>query len=282
MKTFMITAGLCVVLIAAALIVGCSDEDSPAAPGDTEPVYTNVPEIPVPSSPTEVLPTNSDEFVVGMSNELPVFTPQVTQLRVMLDDGSLQWKTTNRRLTLACDDLLPENTCDQNVVDDRSYISARPHLLHKRFWRKLRQVTLDPGNSSHDYAVTVTSGTETTHETSQEFSQTMGVEVSAGAGWGPFSASVTASYEQTSTSSEVESVTMSEQTSVTETYSVQSEPDHTIVFAIWQLVDKFVMVDADTVAINESATLTHAQIPEVVPIEFPNEDVIYQSITHFD
>ena len=282
MKTFMITGGLLVALIAAALIVGCSDDDSPTAPEDTDPVYTNVPEIPVPTSPTEVMPTNSDAFIVGMSNELPVFTPQVSQFRIMLDDGSLQWNTANRRLTLACADVLPENTCDQSLADGRSYISARPHLLHKRFWRKLRQVTLEPGTSSHDYQVTVTSGTETTHESSHEFSQTMGVEVSAEAGWGPFSASVTASYEQTSTSSELESVTMSEQTSVTETYSVQSEPDHTIVFAIWQLIDQFVMVDADTVAIHESETLTHAQIPEVVPIEFPNHDVIYQSLTHFD
>jgi len=82
--------------------------------------------------------------------------------------------------------------------------------------------------------------------------------------------------------SELNSVTMSEETSVTETYSVQSDPDHAIMFAIWQLVDRFTMVDADTVAIHESETLTHVEIPQVMSIEFPNNDVIYQSITHFD
>ena len=282
MKTISIACGLLVLLLAAGLVPGCSDDDPTEPGGGSEPQLTNVPEIPVPTSPTEVLPEKSELYAVGMSNELPDFTPLVSQIRMMQDDGSLAWITVNRRLTLACADVLPENTCNPAVTTERTYITARPRLLHRRYWRKLRQVTLDAGNTSHDYQVTVTSGTSTTHEESREFSQTMGVEVSVGGGWGPFSASVTASYEQTETLGELDSVTLSEESSVTETYSVQSDPDHAIMFAIWQLVDTFTLVDADTMSIDTSETLTHVQIPAVQSIEFPNHDVIYQSITHFD
>ena len=47
-------------------------------------------------------------------------------------------------------------------------------------------------------------------------------------------------------------------------------------------MDKFCLVDADTVCMHESSVLVHATIPEVVDIVFPNEDVLYQSVTHFD
>ena len=204
-----------------------------------------------------------------------------SQVRMMLDDGSTPWIDVNRRLVLACADVLPENTGDPDVVD-RNYVTARPRLLHQRYWRKIKQVTLDPGNTTYQYEETITSGTSTSHEESREFSQTMGIEVSVGGGWGPFSASVTANFEQTETVGEVNAVTFSEETSVTQTFSVQSDPNHVIVFAIWQLVDKFCLVDADTVCIHESPALVHATIPEVADIVFPNEDVLYQSVTHFD
>jgi hypothetical protein len=110
----------------------------------------------------------------------------------------------------------------------------------------------------------------------------MGVEVSAGGSWDAFSVSVTASYEQTETESEVNAVTFSEESSFTETYTVDPDPDHTIVYAIWQLVDTFSYVDADTVLIHESPTLRHAELEAIADIEFANASVIYQSVTRFD
>jgi hypothetical protein len=187
----------------------------------------------------------------------------------------------NRRLTLACADVLPENTGDPDATD-RTYISARPRLLHARYWRKIKQVTLDPGNTTYEYEESITSGASTTHEESREFSQTMGLEVSASAGWGPFSASVTASFEQTETHGEVDSVTFSEETSVTETFTVESDPERTTVYALWQLVDKFSLVDADQVPIDESDTLVHVRIEPIASIVFPNRDVIRQSSTYFE
>lgn len=277
MKTTMSICGLLVLLLIA-LASGCGNDNS-TTPRHTGP--TSLPEVPVPDSPNDLLPPVSADHTVGMSNEIHDFTPLITEIRMMQDDGSTPWLVANRRLILACSSVLPENTGDPNAVD-RTYITARPHLLHQRYWLKIKQVTLDPGNTSYQYQETITSGTSTSHEESREFSQTMGVEVSVGGGWGPFSASVSASFEQTESRGEVDAVTFSEESSETETFTVQSEPDHTIVYAIWQLVDKFTLVDADTIAINESPTLVHARIPAIASIVFPNRDTIYQSVTRFD
>jgi len=40
-------------------------------------------------------------------------------------------------------------------------------------------------------------------------------------------------------------VTFSEERSVTDTYSVAMDPNRTMVYALWQLVDVFVIVDKD-------------------------------------
>ena len=283
MRRFLYVGGLLVLTLAVALAPGCGSDDSPTDPiNDDDPEPTNLPVIPTPSSINDLLPAVSDDLVVGLSDELPDFQPVVTELQMMQDDGSEPWIAMARRLTLACAGVLPEYTGDPGIMEDRSYVSAYPHLVHERYWRKIRQVTLDPGNTSYEYSETITSGTSTTHEESREFSQTMGIEVTVGGGWGPFSASVTASYEQTETVGEVNSVTFAEETSVTETYTVQADPTRTTVYAIWQLVDRFRMVDADTVDIDQSATLTHAHISPVGVIEFPNREVIYQSTTFFD
>jgi len=279
MKTIMLPRGLALLALVLVLIPGCSSEDAvmdPDPPGNG-----NLPPVPVPGSTSELLPATSDNIAVGLSNEIGEFTPQVQRIRVMLDDSTLVWVDMNRRLILACDDGLPENTCDAAAAN-RSYIGASPRLLHERFWRKIKQVTLDPGATNYQYEETITSGTSTSHEHSREFSQTMGIEVSVGGSWGPFSASVTASYEQTTTEAEVHTVSFSEETSVTETFSVTADPTRTTVYAIWQLVDMFTLVDADTVRIHESDTLWHAEIPEVVSITFPSQDTMYQSLTYFD
>jgi hypothetical protein len=279
MKTLMYLGGILVLVLAIHLTPGCSDDKSTEP--SPEPTPTNLPAVPVPGSVNELLPATSPDHAVGLSDEIVDFDPIVHEIRMMQDDGSTPWITVDRRLILACGDVLPKNTGDPAVTDN-TYVTARPRLLHSRYWRKIKQVTLDPGNTSYQYQETITSGTSTTHEQSREFSQTMGIEVSVGGGWGPFSASVSASFEQTETSGEVNSVTFEEQSSVTETFTVQSDPDHITVYAIWQLVDKFSLVDADTVAIDESPTLVHAHIPAVADIVFPNRDVIYQSVTHFD
>ena len=270
----------CVVSLLASLafVCACSDDETPLAPqGDNTPTG-NLPPIPVPTSPTDLLPSQSESRLVGLSNAMDDFRPMVSELCVMQDDGSEVWLPMNRRLTLVCAGVLPRNTSDPDSANGE-YVSGRPRLMHTRHWRKVKQVTLEPG-SDYSQQETVTFGTSTTHSESYEFSQTVGVEVSVGGGWGPFEASVTASFEQTTTHGEVNSVTFEEEDSITETYSVGAGSD-TRVYALWQLVDEFALVDADTTQVHESDTMVHARIPEIASILFPNRDVIYQSVTSF-
>ena len=269
-------------VLTALLAVSCG-EDSPVTTDNHNPPPEPVvlPVVPVPQTPTDPLPSRSETVDVGLSSPLRSFVPMVERMCQMKDDASMVWTTENRRLKLVCNDgVLAEAMCDPAAIE-RTYISESPRLLHQRYWKQLTYQIIEPG-ADFSRSVTVTSGSSTTNTVSQSFSQTIGVEVSASAGWGPFSVEVTASYSQTSTQEEVRSVTFSEERSVTDTYSVAMDPNRTMVYALWQLVDVFVIVDKDENPIHISGTLNHVEIPEITALEFPNGNVIYQSVTKFD
>jgi hypothetical protein len=271
--------GILTMLAVLAMAVGCSDED-PTIVDNDPPEPGNLPVIPVPSSTNELMPARTGDLVIGMSSELGVFEPLVSELEMMLDDGSEVWLPQNRHLILACQDVLPMNTGDPAAVNP-SYINARPYLLHTRHWRRLEQNNLSPG-TSYTLEKEVTYGVSSSHTESTEFSQTIGVEVSVGGSWGAFSASVTASYEQTSTHSEMNSVTISEETTETRYYNVAAPASGTRVYVLWQLVDEFSFVDADTIPIHASPTLVHVKIPAITNILLPNENVVTMKTTDFD
>jgi hypothetical protein len=190
------------------------------------------------------------------------------------------WTIENRRLKLVCNGILAEAMCDISRPDN-CYVVESPRLLHKRYWKRLKHQIMDPG-TDYSHQQTVTYGSSTTNTVSLSFSQTIGVETTAGGSWGAFSAEVKASYSQTKTREEVNSVTFSEESSFTDTYSVTSDPSKTIVYGLWQLVDVFVLTDAKKVPIHQSETLAHVTIPEITVIEFLNKDVVYQKVTKFD
>ena len=268
--------------LAGLLVLSCSDSD-PAAPGGGgggggDP--TILPAIPLPSNPNSILPEKSEEIDVALSAPMLEFVPTVETLAQMQDDSSTVWTTENRRLKMVCDGLYSEYTCNLALAD-RTYVTESPRLLHKRYWRRLKQVILDPG-TSYSKTETVEYGSSTTNTESQSFSQTIGVEVSATAGWGAFSATVTASYEQTTTHEEIRSVTFSETSTFSEEYSVVSDPNKTIVYGLWQLVDVLILVDADKTPVHKSSMLTHVTVPEIPRVEFLNRDVVRQSVTKFD
>ncbi len=287
MNTIQVRTGILIVLAVLAILAiltiasGCGSDDpvDPTGGGGGNNQPGNLPAIPIPNAPTDLLPNESDTKIIGLSTPLNDFHPIVTELQMMQDDGSEPWLPMNRHLIMACGGVLPRYANDPAAVDP-SYLFDRPYLLHTRHWRKLMQVTLAPG-TTYSQAETITYGTSTSHQESYEFSQTMGIEVSVGGGWGPFSASVTASYEQTTTHGEVNTVSFSEETSIEQTYAVESHPTQIRVYALWQLVDRFAYMDADTVRVHESDILNRVRIPEIADIEFPNEAVIYQSITVF-
>ena len=280
MKRTIVHMMICGVL-AALLAMSCG-KDSAVSPGPApqpEPQY--LPEIPVPRSVNDPLPAASEFVDVGISNPLHSFVPVVSEIEQMKDDGSLAWITENRRLKLVCGDgVLAHAMCDVTRMDN-CYVSESPRLLHKRYWKRLKHVVLDPG-TSYSRQETVTYGSSTTNTVSQSFSQTIGIEVTAGGSWGAFSAEVKTSYSQTTTREEINSVTFSEESSFTDTYAVDPDQSHVIVYGLWQLVDVFVLTDSNKVPIHASDTLTHARIPEIAVIEFLNKDVIYQKVTKFD
>ena len=267
-------AGLLLVILVS-VPLGCGD-DNPSKPV----VDPTMPAVPVPASPIELLPDQSPRLTVSMSAPLEVFCPTVTRLQMMWDHGSEVWRAFDRPATLACPDVLPRNTSN-DAAANATYISARPRLRHARYWQKLKQVVLDPG-TLYSKSETISYGKSSTSTESHSFQTTMGVEVTAEGGWGGFSASVTGYFEQTATHEQIQSITFAEEKSYTETYSVQADDSHTRVYALWQLVDEFSIVDEDTVKIHESATLMHVEMPEIADLRFPNKDMVYQSVTKFD
>lgn len=264
--------------------VGCSSS-SPTAPsgsgggsdGGDNP--TILPPIPVPDGPNSILPATSQEVDAGLSNPISDFVPVVFRLERMQDDGSTAWTDENRHLWMVCGGRFSDFSCDTTMADCR-YVTQAPRFLHQRYWRLVKQVVLDPG-SGYSKAETIEYGSSTTDTQSQSFAQTVGVEVSASAGWGPFSATVTASYNQTKTSEEIKSVTFSQTSSFTDNYSVETDPNNIIVYGLWQLVDVFTLVDGDKTPIDQSPSLAHVTISQVPRVEFLNRKYVRQSVTKF-
>jgi hypothetical protein len=264
------------------LILSCGDSD-PAGPGggggnNDDPNL--LPEIPEPSNRHEIPPPKSDEIDIGLSAPMEEFIPYVTLLERMIDDGSTTWTIENRELPMICGGVRAIYSCDENV-QDKGYVSEAPRLLHRRYWRRVVHEILDPG-AQYSREEEIEYGSSTTDTRSQSFSRTIGVEVSASAGWGPFSATVTASYEETRTSEQIHSVTFEETNRFKETYTSPTDQNKVIVYGLWQLVDVFMLVDAKRVPIDASDTLVHLEIEPLARVEFLNRDVVAQKVTRFD
>ena len=269
-----------VALLGMLIFVGSCSSDSPTAPNPKPiPEPSNLPVIPQPSSLTELMPAISNEVVIGMSGEIDSFEPLVTKLAKMHDDGSLTWSNESRHLALACPGVL--SLCSSSdTVTNPTYISERPRLLHTRHWRRIEQNSLSVG-TSYTFSETIAWGTSTTNTHSTEFSKTIGIETTVGGSWGPFSASVTASYEQTTTTTEIHSVTFSTEETEERTYEVVAPESGTRVYVLWQLVDEFSLVDVDTIPISESPTMVQVEISPIARIQFPSKGVTVMQTTDF-
>lgn len=280
LSTFVFAAALA----AASVSVGCDEDEisfaSDAGSTDTTSGGNLMPSVPEPASLNEMLPEQSADLIVGLSAGLEEFYPHVNELEMMGDDGSFHWVALNRPVWLACPGHLPMCTCQADAAD-ATFISARPHLLHTRHWRLLGQATLSPGGG-FELTETVTWGSSTTHQENRTFSTTVGVTGEIGAAWKALSASISASYSQTTTATQIDSVTFSEETSQEKSFPCAPPERGTRVCAVWQLVDEFRVVDADMVPIHESATVSHALIPAVPSIQFPSEKVVRVQTTDFD
>ncbi|MFO7653534.1 MAG: hypothetical protein R6X25_06895 [Candidatus Krumholzibacteriia bacterium] len=267
-----------VLLALAALVLGagCGDDSDPTEPD----APTNLPPIPEPTSVQQLMPERSPDLLIGMSGPLDDFVPAVTSLEMMQDNGTLAtYAAYDRHLRLACPGYLPVNTAEDGAAD-ATFLTARPHLLHTRHWKRLEQDQLGPGTSL-SLTTTYTYGASTTDAYNRSFSETIGVTTQAGGSWQGLSASLELSYSQTETYGEVHSMEFWNENSEERTYTVIAPASGTRVYVLWQLVDVFSVVDSDTIAIHESPTLMNCTIPAVPDIEFPNKDVMVLKTTDF-
>jgi hypothetical protein len=271
-------AGALVALGAFLVCIGGCGSDDPAKPEPQGPGI--LPPVPVPSSVNEPMPERSADKVIGMSAPLDDYEPMVLQLRAMRDDGSYSWTVQNRHLTLACSGSLPVNTGDPAATNP-SYISERPRLLHTRHWKRLEQDSLVPGAPA-TFEKTITSGASTENAESREFSRTLGVEIAVGGSWSPFSAAVAASYSKTGTRSEISNVCFATEDSEIQSFTVEAPSTGTRVYVLWQLVDEFRLVDADTTLFQDSDALVHVAVAGVEPIQFAHNNVVRLQTTDFN
>jgi hypothetical protein len=270
------TVALVVLGAVLACLGGCGND--PATPEPQGPQI--LPALPVPGSVNEPMPERSADTVVGMSAPLDDYVPLVLQLRAMRDDGSYSWTVENRHLTLACAGTLPVNTGDPAATSP-SHISARPRLLHTRHWQRLEQGSVDPGTPVA-FEKTVTWGASTERAENREFSRTLGVETAVGGAWDPFAAVVAAGFTGAATSGEIRTVCFATEDSDVRSYTVEAPAAGRRAYVLWQLVDEFRLVDADTNAFQESDALAHVTVADLEPIRFAHNDVVRLETTDFD
>lgn len=281
MKKILHIIGLFCLLLTVTSFTGCGGSSGGSSGGgdgdgsDSE-SPPNTPPVPTPASLLDMLPDKSDYHIVGLSKELEEFEPYANQLR----DGRGFWIDFDRRVRLACPDHLIANTGDPSIID-RTFIDARPYLLHQRYWKKLFQVVHEKGQSGYDQSQKMTSGVTNSTEHIKSFSETMGVSATVGGAYKALSGSVTASYEATETETFVNAISFSEKEEFEEIFWVDSNINMDTLYAVWVLVERFSVVDEYMEPIHMSDTLRHADIEKVESIEVHRDDVLYFSTTNF-
>jgi len=239
-----------------------------------------LPPLYIPSSVNDLPPQNSEEITIGLSNPLPDFKPYINEIaQVKSEGGTANFEAFNDYAPLVCGGTILKNA---SVTDaSANFVTVSPRLKHSRYWTRINFKIIDyPADYSE--TKTVTYGSSRTSETSTTFSTTIGVSAEVSAGWGPVSGSISASFESTSSESQTNSVTFDQSDSYSETFSVKSIEGKTIHYSVWQLVDKFTVVDADGIGIDTSATLQNVKLREIPTLEFPNKTIIRQSVIQFD
>jgi hypothetical protein len=116
------------------------------------------------------------------------------------------------------------------------------YITREQYWRRTSDsYALAPGQK-HTVGFSTTSGMEQTSSTQNEVSQQLGL--SASAGWGPVSASVSASLSMNSTT--FQQVTVTTETTRYETIELENKTTKVQVILKWQLIDIITIFDKTT------------------------------------
>jgi hypothetical protein len=140
-------------------------------------------------------------------------------------------------------------------------VSVAPNgnfVVHEQYWQKMPDsFTLIPGEQE-TVSVTTTSGKQSTSSTSEEMAVSLGM--SAKAGWGPVSSSVSASLS--AGASAFQQVTVSEQTQTYRSKVLHNKSTDVQLYLVWQLTDVVTVFDAKTKAALTS--LISVESPSIV------------------
>lgn len=113
-------------------------------------------------------------------------------------------------------------------------IAEQPHIVRKVYWQKVFQKTLGAGTTyskEHSY----TKGTEET--TGMSFGWSIGISTELG--WGPVTTEISAEFHQDFD----RSMTVYEESTVSDTYECTAPAGKTVIFALWQLRERFMICD---------------------------------------
>ncbi|MFI7135992.1 hypothetical protein ACIBQ1_60835 [Nonomuraea sp. NPDC050153] len=143
------------------------------------------------------------------------------------------------RILVAC------GTTDKNKV-----------VVREQFWKRAAEShTLTP-KQTHTIGFSVTSGLEETTSSQQSIAAQLGL--SASAGWGPISASVSASLSMNSTT--FQQVTITQQDTRYETIVLTNTTDRVQTLLKWQLTDVITILDNKV----PTASIVLAQAPTLI------------------
>ncbi|WP_146250817.1 hypothetical protein [Nonlabens dokdonensis] len=135
------------------------------------------------------------------------------------------------------------------------------HLQFSTYWKQVGTAVI-VGEQVYIKEISYTNGMSTTK------SETLSAEV--GVAYGALSAKITATVGH--------SVTISNETTITDTYNINVSKGTTTVYVLWQLVEEYLFVDSNGQPINWSGNIFPGGLIGL-PVTFPNEPKLNQSNT---
>ncbi len=119
-------------------------------------------------------------------------------------------------------------------------LSSAPYLQHKRYWVRLGIIERYSGSTSTTTTRSTTRGIE--RNSAQEFGMSIGMEASVSGGlFVEFSMTLRTEFSYSSSTS----LTVSEEETVEESFTIACPDNMNIVYCVWQLVDEFRIIGAD-------------------------------------
>lgn len=243
----------------------------------------NTPQVPIPSSPGEFLPDES-EILVYEERSVSTFSPELDTvpssvqdyyspsgypvsynphpLRHLMVENGVKVNPVVFTIDVCVDGGCTSWMTLSNV--EGPALAEIPKIQWIRYWKRLVSVTV-PYPTTYQQSHTYTEGTSET--TGESLSLSLGVSAS---GWG---VGLSAELTQTFT----HEVTVSSETSITKTFTCNSEQGKIIQFTVWQLVEGFRFRNSDGTAFTDPE-YDFYQLPDI-----GNEtNQLYMSVVEFD